>query len=148
MGERQAKYPQHAMFMAASGLCVADDATSPPPVGLAAFSRKVARQPFTAIQMQAVPNQPASANTADEDCQVKQCPVSPLKQVSRQARFRYALPASPVFANNLSDFATEHPLQTQAKSHFSKRMHDMSCRADNKRFTLACSSHTLQPKRL
>lgn len=88
--------------MAASAICVADDATSPPPVGPAAFSRKVARQPFAAIQMQAVPNQPASANTADEDRRVKECLVSPPKQVSRQARSRYALLQSPVFVSSLT----------------------------------------------
>ena len=38
---------------------LADDATSPPPMGLTAFARRAAREPFAALQLHAKRSQPA-----------------------------------------------------------------------------------------
>ena len=69
-------------------MCAADDATSPPPAGPFAFSRQTSRQPFAAIQLQALPTEALAVATAGDNR--RQQPVSPPKQFSKQARSRYA----------------------------------------------------------
>ena len=67
----------------------ADDATSPPPAGSFAFSRQASRQPFSALQVQALPTEATAMATAGDN--TRQQAVSPPKHFLKQARSRYVL---------------------------------------------------------